>query len=73
MKKAHLGAREFPTHVLRLFSFLFFFLCSGVYVNTGGDYLGGHAVRIIGFGTENGTPYWLVANSWNQYWGDNGE
>ena len=25
-----------------------------------------------GWGEENGTPYWLVANSWNYDWGDNG-
>ena len=35
--------------------------------------LGGHAIRILGWGTENGTPYWLVANSWNTDWGDKGE
>lgn len=34
--------------------------------------LGGHAVKIIGWGTENGSPYWLVANSWNTDWGDLG-
>jgi cathepsin B len=34
--------------------------------------LGGHAIKIMGFGTENGTPYWLIANSWNTEWGDNG-
>jgi cathepsin B len=28
-------------------------------------FIGYHAVRIIGWGEENGTPYWLVANSWN--------
>jgi len=26
----------------------------------------------MGWGTENGTPYWLVANSWNEDWGDKG-
>ena len=25
--------------------------------------LGGHAIKILGWGTENGTPYWLVADS----------
>lgn len=34
-----------------------------------GKYLGGHAVKVIGWGSENGTPYWLVANSWNANWG----
>lgn len=33
---------------------------------------GGHVVRIIGWGVENGTKYWLVANSWNEDWGDKG-
>eukprot|EP00756_Hemistasia_phaeocysticola_P038221 Hpha_TRINITY_DN16745_c1_g1::TRINITY_DN16745_c1_g1_i1::g.77595::m.77595/K01363/CTSB; cathepsin B len=34
--------------------------------------LGGHAIKIIGFGNENGVPYWLVANSWNKDWGMGG-
>jgi len=34
--------------------------------------LGGHAIKILGWGTEDGTPYWLVANSWNPDWGDKG-
>lgn len=45
---------------------------SGVYQHVSGDDLGGHAVKILGWGVENDTPYWLIANSWNQYWGDNG-
>ncbi|XP_053212328.1 cathepsin B-like [Panonychus citri] len=45
---------------------------SGVYQRTTYDSLGGHAIKIIGWGTENGTDYWLVANSWNDYWGDKG-
>ncbi|XP_074038832.1 cathepsin B isoform X2 [Leptinotarsa decemlineata] len=45
---------------------------SGVYQYVSGQYKGGHAVRVLGWGVENGTPYWLVANSWNEDWGDNG-
>jgi cathepsin B len=33
---------------------------------------GGHAVKIVGWGTESGTDYWLVANSWNTNWGAEG-
>jgi len=45
---------------------------SGVYQHKAGGQLGGHAVRMLGWGTENGTPYWLIANSWNSDWGDKG-
>lgn len=46
---------------------------SGVYKHVTGSELGGHAVKILGWGTENGSPYWLVANSWNSDWGDKGK
>eukprot|EP00162_Nutomonas_longa_P005313 comp15993_c0_seq1/m.25058 comp15993_c0_seq1/g.25058 ORF comp15993_c0_seq1/g.25058 comp15993_c0_seq1/m.25058 type:complete len:312 (-) comp15993_c0_seq1:53-988(-) len=45
---------------------------SGVYQHTSGNLLGGHAVKIVGWGTENNTPYWLVANSWGTTWGEAG-
>lgn len=45
---------------------------SGVYQHTSGQALGGHAIKILGWGEENSTPYWLVANSWNEDWGDKG-
>lgn len=37
-----------------------------------GSELGGHAVKLMGWGEEDGVPYWLVANSWNYDWGDGG-
>jgi len=46
---------------------------SGVYQYTTGDLLGGHCIKIIGWGVENGTPYWLCNNSWTTTWGDNGQ
>jgi len=45
---------------------------SGVYQHVSGGQLGGHAIKILGWGVEAGTPYWLVANSWNEDWGDKG-
>lgn len=45
---------------------------SGVYQRHSKDLLGAHAIRILGWGVENKVPYWLVANSWNSDWGDNG-
>ncbi|CAH0384085.1 unnamed protein product [Bemisia tabaci] len=34
--------------------------------------IGGHAVKLLGWGVEKKVPYWLVMNSWNDYWGDHG-
>ena len=45
---------------------------SGVYQHVTGDYLGGHAIKILGWGVEDGVKYWLCANSWNEEWGDKG-
>ncbi|EGT44629.1 hypothetical protein CAEBREN_31940 [Caenorhabditis brenneri] len=45
---------------------------SGVYQYTSGKLVGGHAVKIIGWGTENGVDYWLIANSWGTTFGDSG-
>jgi len=50
----------------------FFSYTSGVYQHVTGALAGGHAVRMLGWGEEGGTPYWLIANSWNRTWGDNG-
>jgi len=44
----------------------------GVYQHVTGSEISEHAVKILGWGVENGTPFWLVANSWNTDWGDNG-
>jgi len=45
---------------------------SGIYQHVTGSELGGHAVKLIGWGVENDVPYWLVANSWNTDWAENG-
>ena len=45
---------------------------AGVYQHLTGKYLGGHAVKMIGWGVENDTPYWICTNSWNDSWGEKG-
>jgi len=45
---------------------------SGVYSHKTGQYLGGHAIKMLGWGVDNGVPYWLCANSWNPDWGNQG-
>jgi len=35
-------------------------------------YLGKHSVKIIGWGTEHGQPYWLIQNSWGTLHGEAG-
>jgi len=44
----------------------------GVYKKTSSTLLGGHAVKIVGWGTEKGDDYWIVANSWGPKWGEAG-
>ncbi|VDM51658.1 unnamed protein product, partial [Angiostrongylus costaricensis] len=50
----------------------FLHYAGGIYVHTGGKLGGGHAVKLIGWGIDQGTPYWLIANSWNTDWGEDG-
>uniref|UniRef100_A0A0D9ZX71 Peptidase C1A papain C-terminal domain-containing protein n=1 Tax=Oryza glumipatula TaxID=40148 RepID=A0A0D9ZX71_9ORYZ len=46
---------------------------SGVYKHITGGMMGGHAVKLIGWGTTDaGEDYWLLANQWNRGWGDDG-
>jgi len=44
----------------------------GIYQHVTGEEAGGHAVKMVGWGVENGVKYWKVANSWNPYWGEDG-
>ena len=38
----------------------------------GDDNMVGHAMAVVGYGTEDGTDYWLMKNSWGTSWGEDG-
>ena len=45
----------------------------GVYNDLGAvQSYGGHAIKLIGWGTDNGDDYWLAENSWGGEWGEYG-
>jgi len=45
---------------------------SGVYIQHSDQFLGGHAVKVLGWGSLGGQSYWLAQNSWGPSWGLNG-
>jgi cathepsin B len=47
---------------------------SGIYKKTSNSLLGGHAVKVVGWGLDAATKtqYWVVANSWGTSWGEQG-
>merc|ERR1712048_1475939 len=45
---------------------------SGIYHHVTCGMAGGHAVKLVGWGVEDGNKYWKVANSWNPYWAEKG-
>jgi cathepsin B len=45
---------------------------SGVYIHKTGSVLGGHAVKMIGWGVSGTQNYWICQNSWGTSWGIQG-
>lgn len=50
----------------------FMLYSGGVYEGTDCGTIQNHAVCAVGYGTDNGTPYWIVRNSWGPDWGEQG-
>lgn len=46
---------------------------TGVYTHTSGSLVGGHAIKMLGWGRSGeGVDYWICANSWGSNWGMDG-
>jgi hypothetical protein len=45
---------------------------SGIYTYEYGSYQGIQAVKIVGWGSQDGVNYWIAANSWGPDWGQFG-
>lgn len=46
---------------------------SGIYTDTEcSSYYRNHEIGVVGYGTEDGTDYWLCRNSWGTAWGEEG-
>jgi len=50
----------------------FLYYQTGVYHHVSGQLEGFHAIKLMGYGIEGDTKYWLLANSWNDHWGEKG-
>ena len=46
---------------------------SGIYKYETGKRTALHTVKLIGWGVEDGVPFWRVVNSWNEDWGEEGQ
>ena len=44
----------------------------GVYTEATGNPIGGHCVKLMGWGVQDNTPFWLFANSWGSSFADGG-
>lgn len=46
---------------------------SGIYQQTAGELIGGHAMKMIGWGTDDhGYLFWILQNQWTNEWGSQG-
>ena len=59
------------TSSIKVFSDILYYK-NGIYQQTKGEFLGFHAIEIIGWGVKDKLDYWIISNSWGTKWGLNG-
>jgi len=70
-KLMQLVAQQPITVAIMSNQFYFKYYKSGIMTGHCGDELD-HAVLLVGYGVEDGVPYWKIKNSWGTAWGDEG-
>jgi cathepsin B len=50
---------------------------TGVYAHVAGEMVGGHAIKMIGWGHDDeeggdGSLFWICQNQWSEEWGEQG-
>ncbi|XKL62039.1 hypothetical protein PGB90_001872 [Kerria lacca] len=50
----------------------FLYYKKGIYIPIRSWPMGGHAVKVVGWGEEDSVLYWIAQNSWSDRWGENG-
>jgi len=45
---------------------------SGIFSSTGCGTSLDHATLVVGYGSDAGTEYWIMKNSWGTVWGEEG-
>ena len=47
---------------------------SGIYHHVTGNMVGGHAIKLLGWGhdEEDGSLFWICQNQWSEQWGEKG-
>jgi len=51
---------------------LYYYYKTGVYKQVSNKFVGRHAVKLFGWGVENGVPFWHAMNSWGTNFGEGG-
>ncbi|CAG9313968.1 unnamed protein product [Blepharisma stoltei] len=67
MQAAILAGGPIETH-LKLYEDLLTYK-GGIYIHTTGKHIGHTSVKVVGWGNQGGTNYWIAQNVWGTLWG----